>query len=96
MYLIYQPLHLWPGIPYIAPQVADTHEYGYRILLEEALRPRKVWIGDDQDTIGRIREVTLGGPHNMMLYRWARMWGKVPPAPTLSAYQGCEIFEYAS
>ena len=30
-----------------------------------------------------------GSPHASMLYSCACMWGKVPPATTLSAYHGC-------
>ena len=30
-----------------------------------------------------------GGPHTIITLRWACIWGKVPPDPASSVYNGC-------
>ena len=58
LYLLSQPLRLWTGLTYVTPQIAPSCDYGLPSPPEEALGPRKVWIGDDQKTIGPLQEVT--------------------------------------
>ena len=55
-------MRMWPGVPYVPPHVASPREYGYTLPTEETLRKREVCLQDTQDTLGRIREVSPGGP----------------------------------
>ena len=61
LHLISHPLHLWFGIPYISPHVHAPYDNGHALPAEISLRPRDIMPEQDQDTLGRIQELSIGG-----------------------------------
>ena len=61
LHLLVHPLHLWPGVSNITPQVADLCDDSDPSPPGEYLRLHDLCLGEDQDTIGWLQEVPPGG-----------------------------------
>ena len=62
LHLLAHPLLLCYGVPNITPQISDTLDNGESSPPEKALLPRKVMRVENQDSLGRIQEISHGGP----------------------------------
>ena len=87
LHLLVHPLHLWPGVSNITPQVADLCDDSDPSPPGEYLRLHDLCLGEDQDTIGWLQEVPPGGGgRTIMLSIWERMCWKVNPIPASMEY----------